>query len=174
MLRSLLTSFLLYICHSETSLDSSISSEDNNLGGRGVPGYNLVRTDNPAITKRAGICIYHINSSYLKVTDIKFLNEYVNFKIRIDAKMCNFFSLYGLPSQARGIFETYVDNFELPQNTIIDQNPFLIVALGNFITADWYDTNSYAGLKIDTIWFQFDLHQLMKQYIYFTSKSNLE
>ena len=50
--------------------------------------------------------------------------------------MCNFFSLYGLPSQARGIFETYVNNFELPQNTIIDQNPFLIVALGNFITAN--------------------------------------
>ena len=61
--------------------------------------------------------------------------------------------------------EISLRRMSITQNTIIDQNPFLIVALENSITTNWYDTNSYAGLKIDTIRFQFDLYQLMKQYI---------
>ena len=44
------------ICLSETYLDSSIPSDDDNLE---LPGYNLVRTDNPTNTKRGGVCIYY-------------------------------------------------------------------------------------------------------------------
>ena len=45
------------IGHSEIYLDSSISSNDSNLE---VPGYALVRTDNPNKTKRGGVCIYYL------------------------------------------------------------------------------------------------------------------
>ena len=41
------------ICLSETYLDSSIPSDDDNLE---LPGYNLVRADNPTNTKRGGVC----------------------------------------------------------------------------------------------------------------------
>ena len=55
------------ICLSETYLDSSISSDNDNLE---LPGYNLVCADNPTNTKRGGVCIYYHNSLPLKVIDI--------------------------------------------------------------------------------------------------------
>ena len=42
-------------CLSATFLGSSILSDDINLD---IPGYNLVRADIPANTKRGGVCIY--------------------------------------------------------------------------------------------------------------------
>ena len=39
---------------SETYLDSSIPSDDDNLA---LPVYTLVHADNPANTKRGGVCI---------------------------------------------------------------------------------------------------------------------
>ena len=71
---------------SETYLDSGISSDDNNLE---LPGYNLVRADNPSKTESGDICIYYHYSSPLKVIDIQFLNEHINFEIRISGNMLN-------------------------------------------------------------------------------------
>ena len=71
------------ICLSKTYLDSSISSNDGNLE------HNLVRGDNPNNTERGGVCIYYLNSLPLKVLDIQFLNECINFEIIIGGKMCN-------------------------------------------------------------------------------------
>ena len=65
------------ICLSETYLDSSIRSDDGNLE---LPRYNLVRADNPANSKRGSVCIYYHNSLPLKVIDIQFLNEFINFE----------------------------------------------------------------------------------------------
>ena len=94
------------ICLSETYLDSSILSDDDNSE---LPGYNLVRADNPTNTKRGGVCIYYHNSLPLKVIDIQFLNEYINFEIRIGGKLCSFLCLYTSPSQTREIFEIFAD-----------------------------------------------------------------
>ena len=63
-----------------TYLDSSISSNDGDLE---VPGYTLVSAGNPNNTKRGGVCIYYLNSLPLKVLDIQFLNECINFEINI-------------------------------------------------------------------------------------------
>ena len=78
LLASLLTKLIL--CLSETYLDSSIPSDDDNLE---LPGYNLVCTDNPTNTKRGGVRIYYHNSLPLKVIDIQLLNECINFEIKI-------------------------------------------------------------------------------------------
>ena len=161
------------ICLSETYLDSSIPSDDDNLE---LPGYNLVRADNPTNTKRGGVCIYYHNSLPLKVIDIQFLNECINFEIRIGGKLCSFLCLYRSPSQTRDIFETFADNFELTLDTIVNKNPFLIVALGDFNakTTNWYknDINSYEGLKIDTITSQFGLQQLINEPTHLTANSS--
>ena len=78
-----------------------------------LPGYNLVRTDNPTNTKRGSLCIYYYNSLPLKVIDIQLLNECLNFEIKIGGKWCSFLWLYRSSSQTRDIFETFADNFEL-------------------------------------------------------------
>ena len=117
------------ICLSEAYLDSTISSENDNLQ---LPEYNLVRSDNPTNTKRGGVCIYYHNFLPLKVIDIQLLNECINSEIRIGGKLCSFLCLYRSPSQTRDIFETFADNFELTLDSIINKNPFLIAALGDF------------------------------------------
>ena len=95
-----------------------------------VPGYTLVRTDNPNNTKSGGVCIYYPNSLPLKKLDIQFLNECINFEINIGGKVCNFLCLYRSPSQTRHTFETFADNLELTPDTLTNNNPFLIVAIG--------------------------------------------
>ena len=158
---------------SETYLDSSIPSDNDNLE---LPGYNLARADNLTNTKRGGVCIYYHNSLPLKVIDIQFLNECINFEIRIGGKLCTFLCLYRSPSQTRDIFETFAYNFELTLDAIVNKNPFLIVALGDFNakTTNWYknDINSYIILKIDTITSQFGLQQSVNEPTHLTANSS--
>ena len=116
------------ICLSETYLDSSILSNDGNLE---VPVYNLARADNPNNTKRGGVCIYYLNSLPLKVLDIQFLNEGINFEINIGGQVRNFLCLYRSPSETRETFETFADNLELTLDTLINNNLFLIAATGD-------------------------------------------
>ena len=120
-----------------------------------LPGYNLVRADNPTNTKKGGVCIYYHNSLPLKVVEIHFLNECINFEIRIGGQLCSFLCIYKSPGQTWDIFETFADNFVLTLDSIIDKNPFLILALIDFNakTINWHknDINSYEGLKIDAI-----------------------
>ena len=98
------------ICLSETYLDASIPSDDDNLE---LPGYSLVRPDNPTNTKRGRVCIYYHDSLPLKV---------------IGGKLCSFLCLNRSPSQTRDIFEIFADNFELTLDTIVNKNPFLVAA----------------------------------------------
>ena len=104
------------ICLSETYLDSSIPSDDDNLA---LPGYNVVSADKPTNTKRGSVCIYYHNSLSLKVIDIQFLNECIIFEIRIGRKFCSFLCLYRSSSQTRDIFEKSADNFELTLDLMI-------------------------------------------------------
>ena len=69
-------------------------------------------------TKRGGVCIYYLNSLPLKVLDIQFLNECINFEIGIGSKVCNFLCLYRSPSQTRDTFEVFADNLELTLDTL--------------------------------------------------------
>ena len=135
------------ICLSETYLDLSVSSDNDNLE---LPGYNLVRADNPTNTKRGSVCNCYHNSLPLKVIDIQLLNECISFEIRISEKLCSFLCLYRSPSQTPYIFETFADNFELTLDSVIKKNPFLIVALDDFNakTTNWYKNDKFlVGLK---------------------------
>lgn len=102
-------------------LDSSISSNDDNLE---LPGYNLVRADNLTNTKKGGIWINYHNSLPLKVIYIQLLNEFINFEIRIRGNVYSFLGLYRSHGQTWDIFETFVDNFELTLDTLINKKIF--------------------------------------------------
>ena len=97
------------ICLSETYLDSSISNDDDNLE---IPGYDLFRADHPSNTKRGSVCIYHRNSLPLKILGTQYLQECLNFEIRLRGKLCRFVSLCRSPSQSQDDFEAFVNNFE--------------------------------------------------------------
>ena len=73
------------ICLSETCLNSTVASDDENLE---ITGYNVVRSDHPANTKRGGVCIYYKTCFPLRVLDIQYLNECINFELKIGDKLC--------------------------------------------------------------------------------------
>ena len=106
---------------SETCLDSTVASDNENLE---ITGYNLIRSDHPANTKRGGACLYYKTCLPLKVLDIQYLNQCINFGLKIDDKLCTFVALYRSPSQSQDNFETFVDNFELNLETLTRKNPF--------------------------------------------------
>ena len=110
---------------SETYLDSTVASDDENLE---LTGYNLVRSDHPANAKRGGVGLYYNTCLPLIVLDIQYLNECINFELKISEKLCTFAALYRSPSQSQNDFESLIDNFELNLETLFRKNPFLLVA----------------------------------------------
>ena len=111
------------ICLSEIYLDSSISNDDDNLE---FPGYDLFRADHPSNTKRCGVCIYYRNSLPLKILNIPYLHERINFEIRIGGKLCRFVSLFCSPSQSQDDFKSFANNFDLNIDTAIANNTFVL------------------------------------------------
>ena len=97
------------ICLSETYLDSTIQSDNNNLE---IPRYNLVRSDHPSNNKRGGVCIYYKASLPLRVIDICFLQECIIFEMMIDGKQCNFVALYRSTSKDQDEFDFFSRNLE--------------------------------------------------------------
>ena len=116
-------------CLTETYLNSTVASDDKNLE---VTGYNLVRSDHPANAKRGRVCLYYKIGLPLRVLDIQYLNECINFELKIGDKLCTFVALYRSPSQSQDNFKTFIDNFELNLETLSRKNPFLLVAIGGF------------------------------------------
>ena len=98
------------LCLSETYLDSNVSSIDNkNLT---KPGYDLHKSDHQSNIKHEGVCVYYKNFIPLKEIDIQYLQECINFEMKIGGKLCNFIVLYCSPSQSQDDFETFLKNFE--------------------------------------------------------------
>ena len=100
-----------------------------------IPGYDRYRADHSSNVKRGGRegtggVIYYKNFLPLKVIDIQYLQECINFEMKIGEKLSNFIILYHSPSQSQDEFEIFPKNFELNLDTILANNPFLTVVLG--------------------------------------------
>ena len=112
----------------------------------------------------------------LKVIDIQYLQDCINFEINLGEKICNFIVLYRSPSQSQDDFETFLKNFELNLDTISANNPFLTVVLGDFDVKSnlWCksDKTSYEGSKIEGITSQFGLQQLINELTHHTRNSS--
>ena len=65
-------------CLSETYLVSSFLVNDDNLV---IQGYNLVKCDHLTKSKGGGVGIYYKDSLPLKITDIQYLQECINFHL---------------------------------------------------------------------------------------------
>ena len=95
------------ICLSNSYLKSEILSSDSNLQ---IPGYNFARMHHPSSTKHGGVGLYYKHSLPLKVTDVSYFQECVNFVIKIEDKIYNFLSLRRSLSQTKDEFESFVKN----------------------------------------------------------------
>ena len=126
-----------------------------------IPGYNLVRAYHSANAKRGGVYIYFRKFLPLRILDIHFHHECMNFEMRIFDKVCNFISLYRSPNQSLEEFEIYI------LDIITKYNPFLIVLLGdlNAKLSKLYkkDSTSYEVTKIDGVTSQFGMQQLINE-----------
>ena len=152
------------ICLSETYLDSTVPLDDDNLV---ISGYNLIRSDHPSNTKRGGVCLYYKNYLPLRVLNISYLKECLNFELKIGDKSCNFIALYRSPSQSQDDFETFSDNFEMTLETLVQKASFLTAITDDFIarSCNWYshDKRSFEGSTIESITSQCGLHQLINE-----------
>ena len=80
----------------------SILLDDDNLV---ISGCDLVRSDHPSNTKRGGVCLYYKNYLPLRVLNISYLKECLNFELKIGDKSCNFVALYWSLSQSQDDFD---------------------------------------------------------------------
>ena len=71
------------ICLSEIYLDSTVLLDDDNLV---ISGYNLIRSDHPSNTKRGGVCLYYKNYLPIRVLNISYLKECLNFELKISLR----------------------------------------------------------------------------------------
>ena len=151
------------ICLSETYLDSIVFLDDENLV---ISGYNLIRSDHPSNTKRGGACLYYKNYLPLRVLNISYLKECLNFQLKIGDKSCNVIALYRSPSQSQDDFETS-DNFEMMLETLAQKGSFLRTIFGDFNakSCNWYnhDKTNFEGSTTVSITSQFGLHQLINE-----------
>ena len=95
------------------------------------------------------------------------MQECINFEIKIKDKLCNFIILYRSPNQCHYDFESFINNFELNLDSVMTNNPFLTVILGDFNAkySLWYnnDITTYEGSKTDGVTSQFGLQQIIKE-----------
>ena len=104
----------------------------------------------------------------LRVLDIQYLNECINFELKIGDKLCNVIALYRAPSQSQDNFEMFIDNFELNLETFSRKSPFLLVAIGDFNAKSkfWYcnDNTTSQEKALENVWIaQFGLYQVIKE-----------
>ena len=140
------------ICLSETYLDSSINTNNDNLD---IDGYNLLRSDHLSNTKRGGVCIYYKNYLPLRVININYLNECIVFDIKLGDKICSFVVLCRSPTQSSDEFESFSKNLELTFDLVMKNTPYMMVLLGDFNAkcTNWYkhDKANFKGIALENI-----------------------
>ena len=107
------------VCLSETQF--FITSKYKNVV---IQGYNLAWCNHPTNSKRGGVCIYYEESLPMKVIDIQYLQECINFLLIIGGKLCLFISLYRSPNQSHDEFNSFKKNLDLNLDKATTYNPF--------------------------------------------------
>ena len=80
------------ICLSESYLDASVSSDNDNLN---IDGYKLVRADHPGNVKRGGVCVYFKESLPVKCLSNSYLKNVLFLKFLLTIKEVMLFHCIG-------------------------------------------------------------------------------
>ena len=76
----------------------------------------------------------------LRIINVNYLNECVRFELKRGEKLFSFISLYRSPSQTQDESDEFTDNLELNLDLAVQNNPYLVVLLGEFNAKSkiWY------------------------------------
>ena len=95
------------------------------------------------------------------------MHECINIELKIGHKLCYIIALYRSPSQLQDEFEKFSEKLELNLDSLVQNNPFLVVLIGHFNakSKNWYkhDKCSFEGNIIENVTSQFGLHQVIKE-----------
>ena len=120
--------------------------------------------DHPSNTKRGDVCLYYKFSLPLKVIDVSYLQECINFEVKIGGETRNLVSLYRSPSQTKHEFENIIKNVEINLEHIANKSPFLLGDFNAKMQGRYQtDVTTFEGCKIEIATSQFGLSQIIKQ-----------
>ena len=94
-----------------------------------MPGYNLCRSDHSSNTKRGRTCHCYKNCVPLKIADIQYLQECINFKKKISEKIYNFVALYHSSSHSQDEFERFPKIFSKSSDPSVILTPSQIFGI---------------------------------------------
>ena len=118
-----------FICISEKYLDSTISSDNNNLN---ISGYNLIRADHPSNSKRGGVCIYYKEFLAVQTLSNIGLPDCLVCKVCLGNKTGYVAVTYRYPSQTYLEFQKFLTSFDTLLQNLQNLNPHLTMILGDF------------------------------------------
>ena len=114
------------ICICESYLDSETSFNDGSLE---IKGYNLICCNHPTKVNHGRVYIYYKDCLPLKVLVIDYLQEIMNFELKMGVEICSFVTSYTLPNQFQDQFKSFSSNFKLSLKKITQKNYLLVVAI---------------------------------------------
>ena len=117
------------ICLSESFLDSSILTENNNLK---INGYKMVRADHSNNVKRGDVYAYVRVSLPVHNFSNFYLSECLALEVTISNKKGYVFTLYRSPSQTSDEFQSFISNLEILLIDINSFAPHFVVLIGDF------------------------------------------
>ena len=162
-----------FICISETYIDSTISSDNNNLN---ILGYNLIRADHPSNSKRGSVSIYYKESLAVQTLNNIGLPVYLVCKVCLSNKTSYVVVIYRSPSQTYLEFQKFLTSFETLLQNLQNLNLHLTMILGdiNARTYSWWpeDILSVEGNHTDSLTSMFGLHQVISGPIHILSQSS--
>ena len=145
------------ICLSETYLDFSILSDNDNLV---IKGYH------PDDIKRGGVCAY-IRESLARCLFNSYLKECLILEVCINNKKGYVISLYRSPSQATDEFDLFMLNLESLLADISNRHPHFvrITRDSNVKSRNWstYDSTTSEGAHLDYLMTLYGLNQLITE-----------
>ena len=106
------------------------------------------------------------------VIDVSYLQECINFEVKIGNKTCNFVSLYRSPSQTKDEFENFIKNLEINLEHIANKSPFLLGDFNARMQGRYQNgVTTFEGCKINIATSQFSLNQIIKESTHILSNS---
>ena len=140
------------ICLSESFLDFSVLTENNNLK---INGYKMVRADHPNNVKRGGVCAYVRKSLSVCNFSSSYLSKCLTLDVTISNRTGYVITVYRSSSQTSDEFQSFIRNLDKLLININCFGPHFVILLGDFNakSKSWSvnDTTAKEGTTLENL-----------------------